>query len=109
MADFTVASEAVAGTAQRMDGFRQEFESGAQTAQQVVYGVCSASWTGQAADDFARLWQSWSADALVVHGALEQMARVLADTAAEYAQTEAHITSMSEGAMPAPLPSGARS
>lgn len=91
-----------------MDGFRQEFEAGAQAAQQVVYGVCSVSWNGRAADDFARLWQSWNADALIVHGALEQMARVLADTAAEYAQTEATVTAMSKNALPVSRRGGER-
>lgn len=96
VADFVVASEAVASAAARLNGYREELDGRARVAGSLVFGVCGSSWMGRAADEFALLWHSWNADAQVVHDALGQMSRVLTEAAAEYAQTEAGVTAMSE-------------
>jgi WXG100 family type VII secretion target len=110
--DVRVSSEAVAQASSQVAAMVEEFTSRRALCDQTVSALVSGPWTGGASSTFHTGWTEWSQGAAKVNGALHGIATLLAEAAAEYAETEGHVTSVSQSSsvvadIPAPGSGGA--
>lgn len=111
MADVRVSSEAVDTASSRVSAMVEEFTSRHALCDQTVAGLVSGPWTGAAATTFHEGWRTWSEGAAKVGEALAGIATLLAEAAAEYAETEGRVTRVSQSSslVSAPATTGAGS
>lgn len=96
MVDVRVSSEAVDEAAAQVDAMVAEFTQRRALCDQTVAALVSGPWTGQASTTFHAGWAQWSAGAVTVSDALHGISTLLAEAAAEYAETEGRVTQVSQ-------------
>lgn len=73
MSRFFVSTGQVATTADALQSLVTEFDAQLEVANTSVAGVVGATWTGEAADEFADEWQRLVADAAATRSALASL------------------------------------
>lgn len=95
MSETRVSTEAVEAASSRVADEVAAFEARVAACRSLVESTIGADWAGTAADAFAASWLDWLAGAATIQDALGGMSRLLAESAEQYATTEAGVTKAS--------------
>ncbi|WP_062303086.1 WXG100 family type VII secretion target [Demequina subtropica] len=98
MSRFSVSTGQVATTADLLQGLLHDLGARLDVANASVSGVVGASWTGDAADEFASAWQGLLTDAAAVQVALTSLVARMRAAEGGYEQVEVARTAVAQTA-----------
>lgn len=74
-----------------------QFDGQVSQISGVVSSIVGASWTGEAADEFAQSWADWQTSASAVRTALTDIVARLQGAESTYVSTEMQVAAASRG------------